>query len=57
MELLAACQGIDLRGPKRLGKGTEPTYRKLRDRVAMLEEDRVMYPDIDAAVVLIREGL
>lgn len=57
MELLAACQGIDLRDPKRLGKGTEPTYRKLRNRVAMLEEDRVMYQDIDAAVVLIREGL
>jgi len=57
MELLAACQGIDLRGPKRLGKGTEPTYRKLRNRVAMLEEDRVMYQDIDAAVALIREGL
>lgn len=57
MELLAACQGIDLRGPKRLGKGTESTYRKLRNRVAMLEEDRVMYQDIDAAVALIREGL
>ncbi len=57
MEWLAACQGIDLRGAKRLGKGTAPAYRKLRQRVAFLGEDRVMYPDIDEAVALIRVGL
>jgi histidine ammonia-lyase len=57
MELLAACQGIDLRGPRKLGAGTEPTYRKLRSQIAMLVEDRVMYQDIHCAVRLIRDGL
>lgn len=47
MELLAACQGIDLRGKKPLGKGTEIAYNIVRKYIPSLEEDRVMYKDIN----------
>ncbi len=47
MELLTACQAMDLRGDKGMGKGTEIVYKAVRDKVKTLEEDRVMYPDID----------
>lgn len=47
MEILGACQAVDLRGNKGLGKGTEIVYNTIRESVAVLEEDRVMYPDLD----------
>lgn len=59
MELLAACQGVDLRNGKeelRLGKGSEGAYRILRSKVSMLREDRVMYPDIEVAKELVSSG-
>lgn len=63
MELLAACQGIDLRrsaggneGEFRLGKGSEGAYRLVRSKVSALEEDRVMYPEIQAAKEIISSG-
>ncbi len=59
MELLAACQGVDLRkGTEqlRLGKGSEGAYQLVRSKVDMLKEDRVMYPDIQVAKELISSG-
>lgn len=59
MELLAACQGVDLRNAKddlRLGKGSEAAYRLVRSKVSMLREDRVMYPDIAVAKELVSSG-
>lgn len=58
IEYLSACQGIDLRGEGRLAKGTEVAYNRLRRAVATLEEDRIMYVDIEkAAEILADDGL
>ncbi len=46
MEIMAACQAIDLRGKEQLGKGTEIAYNLVRKEVHKLEEDRELYEDI-----------
>jgi histidine ammonia-lyase len=62
IELLAACQGVDLRG-RAGGKGAEalsaPTgaaYRVVRSAVPELGPDRVMYPDIEAVIAILARG-
>lgn len=47
MEILAACQAIDLRGDKGLGKGTKEVYELIRKEIPMVKEDRIMHKDID----------
>ena len=56
MELMCACQGIDLRGKKPLGKGTEPVYAMVRNIVPMLKEDRELYEDINKCEQLLIDG-
>lgn len=56
MELMVACQGIDLRGNKGLGKGTQAAYDLIREKVATLDYDRELYPDIEACEALIKDG-
>lgn len=56
MEMMCACQAIDLRGNKGLGKGTAPVYEALRKLVPMLEEDRPLYDDINKCEGLIING-
>lgn len=56
MELLAACQGVDLRGNRGLGKGTIAAYEEVRKHVTKLDDDRVMYPDINKVDELISNG-
>lgn len=53
MEIMCACQGIDLRGNKGLGKGTAPVYEAVRKLVPMLTEDRPLYEDINKCEELI----
>ena len=53
MELLTACQALDLRHDKGLGKGTKVFYDMTRELVPALGEDRVMYTDINAVENLI----
>jgi histidine ammonia-lyase len=53
MEIMCACQGIDLRGNKGLGKGTLPVYDAVRKVVPMLKEDRPLYEDINKCEELI----
>ncbi|MCX7776034.1 MAG: histidine ammonia-lyase [Spirochaetaceae bacterium] len=65
MELLAACQALDLRAIQQglpsiedqLAPATRPAYSIVRTTVPFLDKDRVMYPDLDAAHALIAEGL
>ncbi len=58
MELLCACQGIDLRkGQEKLGVGTKEAYKIVRDRVSYYDKDRVMNIDIDKIEELIEENL
>lgn len=47
MELMCACQAIDLRGNKGLGCGTQKAYEVIRNLVPMLKEDRPLYEDIN----------
>ncbi len=62
IELLCACQGLDFarkpNGKKALkaGDGTEAAYRCFRKSVAHLDDDRVLYNDIQTALKLVSEG-
>ena len=56
MELMVACQGIDMRGNKGLGKGTQAAYDLVRKAVAALEDDRELYDDINYCEKIIEDG-
>ncbi len=56
MEVLAACQAIDLRGNKGLGKGTNIAYNIVRENIPFMEDDRVIYLDINKCEDIIKSG-
>lgn len=56
MEIMSACQGIDLRGNKGLGDGTKGVYEAVRNLVPKLTEDRALYEDINKCEQLIIDG-
>jgi histidine ammonia-lyase len=63
LEFLCAIQAIALQLAKagnrdlRLGAGTQAAYQLMRDAgIAMLVQDRVLYPDIRQAIRLVRSG-
>ncbi len=56
IELLCAAQGLEFRRPLKAGVGAEVAHTRVRERVAPLEEDRVLGPDLDALTELIRTG-
>jgi histidine ammonia-lyase len=61
IELLAAAQGIDFRkqvigNERSLGRGTQGVYDLIRAHVHFVEEDRVMYPLIEAVRQLVASG-
>ncbi|SHD78500.1 histidine ammonia-lyase (histidase) [[Clostridium] ultunense Esp] len=56
MELLTACQAIDLRGKKGLGKGTEIAYNIVRDHLTTIEEDKIMYKEMNACEEIIKSN-
>ena len=57
IELLCAAQAIDLREPRKLGKGTTTAYQTIRKVVPMLKEDRVLSEDIEKLREAIRKNL
>ena len=56
IELLCAAQGIDLRLPLQPGRGTLAVYRAVRRQVKRLDRDRIMAPDLERAVEMVRSG-
>ncbi|MCB9101987.1 MAG: histidine ammonia-lyase [Anaerolineales bacterium] len=61
LELMAAAQGIDFRKQKlgdtaQLGRGTQPAYDLIRQRVPFIAEDTVLYPYIEAVRQLVAGG-
>ena len=61
LELMAAAQGIDFRkqtlgDTARLGRGTQPAYDLIRQRVPFIAEDTVLYPYIEAVRQLVAGG-
>ena len=58
LELLAACQAIDLRGASgQLSPPTAAAYRVLRSAVSMVGSDRIMQDDIRTAITLLADGI
>jgi histidine ammonia-lyase len=56
IEAMVAAQGLDLRKPLESGVGVRAAHHALREAVATLTEDRVLYPDIQRCERLIDEG-
>lgn len=57
MEFLVACQGIDLRGVKKLGDGTSVAFKEIREYVKYADKDRPLYTDINDIERLIERGV
>ena len=56
IELLCAAQGVEFRGPDKLGNGTQVAYSVIRKTVPALKEDRVISADIENVTELVRSG-
>ncbi len=57
MEMLGACQGIDLRGNEGLGIGSNEAYEIIRQEISIVEEDRIMYVDINKCEDIIKSNI
>jgi histidine ammonia-lyase len=57
IELLCAAQALDLFTNMKPGEGTLAAYRVIRDLVPHLEKDRMLSPDIERVVGVIKEGV
>jgi len=56
IELLVAAQGCGFHGPLRSSLRLEAVRARLRQEVPMLDHDRYLHPDIEAACTLVRTG-
>lgn len=56
IELLAACQGVELRAPKKPSRFLQKVLGKVREEVAYLEKDRYFSPDIELAARIVGAG-
>jgi histidine ammonia-lyase len=54
IELMYAAQAIEFRRPNKCSDIIELNFAIIRAKVAMLEEDRLLKPDIDAMIELVR---
>jgi histidine ammonia-lyase len=54
IELMYAAQAIDFRRPNTCSDLIEENHAIIRAKVAKLEEDRLLKPDIDAMIKLVR---
>jgi histidine ammonia-lyase len=57
VELLAACQGIDIRAPLKTSSSLQHVLSCVREKVPFYHEDRFFAPDIAAAIVLVETGV
>lgn len=55
VELLAACQGLDFRAPRKTTEILESAKARVRNAVPFYDQDRYFAPDIHAAAALIAE--
>jgi histidine ammonia-lyase len=56
VEVVCAAQALELRAPLHPGPATGALLRSLRHRVAHLEADRPLAPDLEASVEWLRGG-
>jgi histidine ammonia-lyase len=57
IELLCAAQMLEFRKPLKPGEGVQAAYERVRARVPMLQQDRVLAPDIATLAQAVREGV
>lgn len=55
-EALAAAQALDLRSPLPCAAGTGAARSRIRERVAFLDVDRELRPDLDEVLAMVRDG-
>lgn len=58
-EIMAACQALDLKGnADKLGKGTAPAYRVVREALNFIEHDKdiEIYDELNKATALLEDG-
>ena len=53
IEMLCACQGVDLRAPHKPGKILHNIHQEVRKTVSPMMTDRPLYPDVDNVKKLI----
>ena len=56
LEAIAACQALEFHRPLTTSPALEAAYRRVRARIAPLEQDRVLAGDIEAAAEIVRAG-
>jgi histidine ammonia-lyase len=56
IELLCACQGIDLLAPLQTGARAQKAYTAVREKSPKLTDDRPLAPDIEAVAALISDN-
>ncbi len=56
IELLCACQGIDLLAPLQTGTLAKKAYETVRRKARMVAQDRPLAPDIEAVASLVADG-
>lgn len=56
IEFLCAAQMLEFRKPLKPGKGVQWAYEIVRSHVPMLEDDRIMAPDIAALAQAVKDG-
>jgi len=57
IEAMVAAQGLDFRLPLKSGTGVRAAHVALREAVATLTEDRVLYPDIQRCERIVDDGV
>jgi histidine ammonia-lyase len=56
IEILAAAQGCDFHAPLKSSEDLERARALIRKHVPHLDNDRFLYPDLQAAIALVRQG-
>lgn len=56
MEIMCACQAIDLSGDEGMGAGTQEAYNTIREKVSTLKDDRPLYEDIELCESVLIDG-
>jgi histidine ammonia-lyase len=57
IELMTASQAIDFHAPLKCGKGTNAAHRTIRSHIQHLDQDRILYNDIQEALKLLLDGV
>jgi histidine ammonia-lyase len=56
IELLCACQGIDLLAPLKTGKLAQKAYGAVREKSAKVREDKSLAPEVEAVAAAVASG-